>query len=204
MSGKPKIDWGAFKAALILDPVSDEVINYVDLAEEYHVGVAAIRARVAKLRKLGELPMAQPTKRLDIYRRWYSEAEVKRLKYMVEHRMRLVDIADELGRSVSSVTSKVTREAEKGRIKRPSRKFEPSELVGILVAVKLDASNNVVNYPSLEGKFHLTQDQVYRVVKILRNNHQLPQPTGTSSAATKVFSEVNTVDFTTWKSGANK
>lgn len=182
-------EWREFMDELILDPTSDEVINYKELSERFGIGVSAVSRRIVCLRHLGILPYPRPKERLDSYRKPYDRDELTKLKYLVESGVPHEQIAKILGRTYRSVRNKVVREEKKGNIKMRAAVPSVKEQDDFIVAIKQDSYDCVTNYSELVQRFRLTRKQAWGRVDSLRKRGLLPRPKGPNPVSVKALKE---------------
>lgn len=180
-------EWLEFENELILDPTSNEVINYPELSEKFGIEAGSVSRRVVYLRNIGKLPQSKPDQRLDNYRRPYSDDELKKLKSLVENGVPHRQIAELLGRSIKSVRNKVVREEHKGNIKMRAAVPSEREQDEFIMAIQFDSYDCVTNYSELVQKFNLSRKQAWDRVGSLRRRGLIPRPKGPNPVSIKAI-----------------
>ena len=136
------------KNALLAE--TNEVINVEDMAKKLGRSVAAVSKKIYELRRDGALPKTKRELAFDSKGRPWTVGEEKRLIAMYKQGCSYADIAEALGRSESSCSTKASKLQSIGKIKsKRLAHWTDQEVALILDKVEFDANGYVSNYSEL-------------------------------------------------------
>lgn len=174
------------KNALLAE--TNEVINVEDMAKKLGRSVAAVSKKIYELRRDGVLPKIKRELAFDSKGRPWTVGEEKRLIAMYKQGCSYADIAEALGRSESSCSTKASKlqSIEKIESKRLAH-WTDQEVALILDKVEFDANGYVSNYEELAKVTGKQYSQVVQKVGRLRKEGRIPTNVkqGTTSVKSK-------------------
>lgn len=174
------------KNALLAE--TNEVINVEDMAKKLGRSVAAVSKKIYELRRDGALPKTKRELAFDSKGRPWTVGEEKRLIAMNKQGCSYADIAEALGRSESSCSTKASKLQSIGKIKsKRLAHWTDQEVALILDKVEFDANGYVSNYPELARVTGKRYSQVLQKVNRLRKEGKITTNVkpGTTSVKSK-------------------
>ncbi|WP_240190174.1 helix-turn-helix domain-containing protein [Enterococcus gallinarum] len=167
---------------------TNEVINVEDMAKKLGRSVAAVSKKIYELRRDGVLPKIKRELAFDSKGRPWTAEEEKRLIAMYKQGCSYVDIAEALGRSESSCSTKASKLQSIGKIKsKRLAHWTDQEVALILDKVEFDANGYVSNYSELARVTGKQYSQVLQKVNRLRKEGKITTNVkpGTTSVKSK-------------------
>ncbi|MEQ7242610.1 helix-turn-helix domain-containing protein [Enterococcus gallinarum] len=174
------------KNALLAE--TNEVINVENMAKKLGRSVAAVSKKIYELRRDGMLPKTKRELAFDSKGRPWTVGEEKRLIAMYKQGCSYADIAEALGRSESSCSTKASKLQSIGKIKsKRLAHWTDQEVALILDKVEFDANGYVSNYSELARVTGKQYSQVLQKVNRLRKEGKITTNVkpGTTSVKSK-------------------
>lgn len=128
-------------------------VNVPNLAKRLRRSEKVVREQISKLRKDGTLPPLDRTNHFDPFGREYSEAEKKKIIWMLGKGETKQEIADSTGRTRGAIVSYINRLIAKGEAKPYEGKWTAEEDDLLISNMKFDENGYIANYHDL---IHLT------------------------------------------------
>ena len=185
------------KNALLAE--TNEVINVEDMAKKLGRSIAAVSKKIYELRRDGALPKTKRELAFDSKGRPWTIGEEKRLIAMYKQGCSYADIAEALGRSESSCSTKASKLQSIGKIKsKRLAHWTDQEVALILDKVEFDANGYVSNYTELARVTGKQYSQVLQKGNRLRKEGKITtnvKPGTTSVKSKKQMQKFNDARF---------
>lgn len=185
------------KNALLAE--TNEVINIENIAKKLGRSVAAVSKKIYELRRDGVLPKIKRELAFDSKGRPWTAEEEKRLIAMYKQGSSYADIAEALGRSESSCSTKASKLQSIGKIKsKRLAHWTDQEVALILDKIEFDANGYVSNYPEVARVTGKQYSQVVQKVSRLRKEGKIAtnaKPGTTSIKSKKIMQKFNDSRF---------
>lgn len=160
------------KNALLAE--TNEVVNVEDMARKLERSVAAVSKKIYEFRRDGVLPKIKRELAFDSKGRPWTAGEEKRLIAMYKQGSSYADIAEALGRSESSCSTKASKLQSIGKIRsKRLAHWTNQDVEMILDKVEFDTNGYVSNYPELARVTGKQYSQVVQKVNRLRKEGKI-------------------------------
>lgn len=159
------------KNALLAE--TNEVLNLREMAKKLNRTVQSVRNKVYNLQRDGDLPKVQRELAIDSYKRPWTEREDKRLLAMRSQGQTYFEIANELERTVTSVSNRAARLIKNNKAKPLSASWTADQITVLIDNVKFDENGFVHNYEELARLTGMKYSQVQGKVQRLRRTGKI-------------------------------
>ncbi len=165
---------------------TNQVLNIKELSKKLDRSPKAVKMKVYKMQKNGQLPEVDLTKSFDPSGRKYSPEEDKRIITMYKSGATYKAIGESIDRTESAIAGRILVLRKQGKIKENAQKLwtQTDERI-LLENIKFDEHGYVANYDELARKTKFKRDQIIRKVNVLRKNGQITQQADRSKASVK-------------------
>lgn len=159
------------KNALLAE--TNEVLNLQEIAKKLNRTVQSVRNKVYNLQRDGDLPKVQRELAIDSYKRPWTEREDKRLLAMRNQGQTYLEIANELERTVTSVSNRAARLIKNNKAKPLIASWTADQISVLIDNVKFDENGFVHNYEELARLTGMKYSQVQGKVQRLRKTGKI-------------------------------
>ncbi len=159
------------KNALLAE--TNEVLNLQEMAKKLNRTVQSVRNKVYNLQRDGDLPKVQRELAIDSYKRPWTEREDKRLLAMRNQGQTYLEIANELERTVTSVSNRAARLIKNNKAKPLIASWTADQISVLIDNVKFDENGFVHNYEELARLTGMKYSQVQGKVQRLRKTGKI-------------------------------
>lgn len=153
---------------VIMDPFTNQVLNYEDLGIQYSVTGQAIKMQVIKLRKLGKLPKYDVSKQFEDHLRPYTDYELDRIASLFNHGYSCKSIAERFNRTEHTINCLRWRLIHEGKVSKKFNSWTDGQVKTLLTNIRFDRNNIVLNYRELVGLTNHPYSSVVDKVRRLR------------------------------------
>lgn len=164
------------KKMLIIDPNTNQVLNYMEVAEAFKVKHGAVKRIVIMLRKRGELPEYDRSKQFEEHLRPYTESEKRLIAGMFSQGMTVREVADQMNRTVNGIRDLRMHLARDGMINYKCKPWTDDEITRLIINYHTDENLICMSLYRLSMITGHPHDAVAYKVHVLREQGILPYP----------------------------
>ncbi|WP_086348754.1 helix-turn-helix domain containing protein [Candidatus Enterococcus clewellii] len=157
------------KSALLAE--TNHVLNADQMAEKLARSIKSVESKIYKMQKDGDLPSIDRSKAFDAENRPFTPKEDKRLISMIKLGAGYEEIGEALGRNKSSVSGRLWRLRQNGKLKHYSKSTWSDKQVQLIIEnIKFDENGFVSNYAELAQLTKKRHTQIQQKISKLRKD----------------------------------